>query len=102
MIKYPFLEKDITIGVTVPSSRVPTELHELLKTSCNRLKRKGYTVICGDTAWTQDKAKSASALKRAEEFNKMMINDDIHIIIPPWGGSCLLKLLNLLTLKIFK
>jgi len=40
-----------------------------LKTACNRLKRKGYTVICGDTAWTQDKAKSAPASKRAEEFN---------------------------------
>jgi len=69
MIQYPFLEKEITIGFTAPSSGVPTELHELLKTACNRLKRKGYTVICGDTAWTQDKAKSAPASKRAEEFN---------------------------------
>lgn len=94
MIQYPFLEKEITIGVTAPSSGVPTELHELLKTACNRLKRKGYSVICGDTAWTQDKAKSAPASKRAEEFNEMMMNDDIHIIIPPWGGELLIETLE--------
>ncbi|QGG51831.1 S66 family peptidase [Lysinibacillus pakistanensis] len=94
MIQYPFLEKEITIGVTAPSSGVPTELHELLKMVCNRVKRKGYSVICGDTAWTQDKAKSAPASKCAEEFNEMMMNDDIHIIIPPWGGELLIETLE--------
>ena len=49
MIKYPFLEKEI-IGVTAPSSSVPTELHEILKTACIRMEKKGYKVICGDTA----------------------------------------------------
>lgn len=48
-IKYPFLEKGI-IGVTAPSSSVPTELHEILKTACIRMEKKGYKVICGDTA----------------------------------------------------
>lgn len=99
MIQYPILEKEITIGVTAPSSGVPTELHELLKTACNRLKRKGYSVICGDTAWTQDKAKSAPASKRAEEFNEMMI---FILLFHHGEGSYLLKLLNLLTLIIFK
>jgi len=102
MIQYPFLEKEITIGVTAPSSGVPTELHELLKTACNRLKRKGYSVICGDTAWTQDKAKSAPASKRAEEFNEMMMNDDIHIIIPPWGGELLIETLEFIDFDIIQ
>ncbi|RJS50290.1 S66 peptidase family protein [Bacillus sp. PK3_68] len=94
MIKYPFLEKGTTIGVTAPSSGVPTELHELLKAACSRMETKGYKVICGDTAWTQDKARSASAKKRAEEFNKMMLDEDIHIIIPPWGGELLIETLE--------
>ncbi len=94
MIEYPFLEKGTTIGVTAQSSGVPRELHELLKTACNRMEKKGFNVICGDTAWTQDKAKSAPAKKRAEEFNKMMLNENIHLIIPPWGGELLIETLE--------
>jgi muramoyltetrapeptide carboxypeptidase len=94
MIEYPFLEKGTTIGVTAPSSGVPSELHNLLNTACNRLEKKGFNVICGDTAWTQDKAKSAPAKKRAEEFNKMMLNENIHLIIPPWGGELLIETLE--------
>jgi len=61
MITYPFLEKGAMIGVTAPSSGVEPELHELIKQSCERMKLNEFNVICGDTIWTQDKAKSASA-----------------------------------------
>ncbi|WP_418300879.1 S66 family peptidase [Lysinibacillus fusiformis] len=94
MINYPFLKEDMTIGVTAPSSGVPVELHDLLKTACTRMENKGFRVICGETAWTQDKAKSAPAIKRAEEFHHMMANDDIDIIIPPWGGELLIEILE--------
>lgn len=94
MIKYPVLEKGTTIGVTAPSSGVPAELHELLKTACSRMETKGFNVIFGDTVWTQDKAKSAPAKKRAEEFNKMMLDNTFHIIIPPWGGELLIEMLE--------
>lgn len=94
MIKYPRLEKDATIGVTAPSSGVPEGLHEMFKQSCERLKSKGFHIICGDTVWTQEKAKSASAEKRADEFNEMMGADHINIIIPPWGGELLIEILE--------
>ncbi|MEH7009323.1 S66 peptidase family protein [Neobacillus niacini] len=94
MITYPVLEKKATIGVTAPSSGVEAELHELVKGSCSRLEEKGYRVICGDTVWTQDKAKSASANKRAQEFNSMMQNDEMDLIIPPWGGELLIEILE--------
>jgi len=61
MIRYPFLEEGATIGVTAPSSGVQVELHDWLKLSCSRIKMKGFNVICGETVWTQDKAKSAPA-----------------------------------------
>ena len=58
------------------------------------MKQKGFSVICGETVWTQDKAKSAPAKKRADEFNEMMRDDKIDIIIPPWGGELLIEILE--------
>jgi len=94
MIIYPFLEKDATIGVTAPSSGVQVELHDMFKLACSRIEMKGYKVICGDTVFSQDKAKSSPAKKRADEFNEMMKNDLIDIIIPPWGGELLIEMLE--------
>ncbi|QOV12003.1 S66 family peptidase [Viridibacillus arvi] len=94
MIKYPFLERDAIIGVTAPSSGVQVELHYMFKQSCERLKSKGFKIICGETVWTQEKAKSAPAEKRADEFNEMMRDDNINIIIPPWGGELLIEILE--------
>ncbi|TFB13775.1 LD-carboxypeptidase [Filobacillus milosensis] len=91
MIKYPSLEKNSTIGVTAPSSGVPGELHKLLHTASDSLKEKGYNITFGDTVWSQNKAKSASAKKRAEEFNQMMLDENIDLIIPPWGGELLIE-----------
>lgn len=59
MIKYPSLEKGATIGVTAPSSGVQIELHDMFKLACSRMEMKGFSIICGDTVWTQNKAKSA-------------------------------------------
>lgn len=94
MIKYPILNQGATIGVTAPSSGVPTELHGLLETASNRLESRGFKVNFGDTIWTQHKAKSAPAINRAKEFNLMMLNDQIQIIIPPWGGELLIELME--------
>jgi muramoyltetrapeptide carboxypeptidase len=94
MITYPSLEKRATIGVTAPSSGVEEELHELVKLSCSRLEERGYSIICGNTVWTQDKAKSSPAKKRAQEFNEMMKDETINLIIPPWGGELLVEILE--------
>jgi muramoyltetrapeptide carboxypeptidase len=94
MITFPFLEKKATIGVTAPSSGVEEDLHELVKLSCSRLEEMGYKVICRDTVWTQDKAKSAPAKKRAQEFNEMMKDETIDLILPPWGGELLIEILE--------
>jgi muramoyltetrapeptide carboxypeptidase len=94
MIQYPYIKKGATIGITAPSSGVQTELHEMIKLACSRMKSKGFNIICGDTVWTQDKAKSSPAKKRADEFNEMMNDDHIKIIIPPWGGELLIEILE--------
>ncbi|PGZ95220.1 LD-carboxypeptidase [Bacillus pseudomycoides] len=94
MIKYPFLQKGATIGVTAPSSGVDVALHNMFKQSCENMERKGYTVVCGETVWTQEKAKSSSAKKRANEFIEMMQDEKIDMIIPPWGGELLIEILE--------
>ncbi|MBT2697518.1 LD-carboxypeptidase [Bacillus sp. ISL-40] len=94
MITYPHLKKGATIGVTAPSSGVPPQLHEILKLACSRMEQRGFKVNCGETAWTQNKAKSAPALKRAAEFNTMMCDNEIDILIPPWGGELLIETLK--------
>ncbi|MGG0188564.1 S66 family peptidase [Bacillus rhizoplanae] len=94
MIKYPFLQKGTTIGVTAPSSGVDEALHNMFKQSCESMERKGYTVVCGETVWTEEKAKSSSAKKRANEFIEMMQDENIDMIIPPWGGELLIEILE--------
>lgn len=93
-MRYPILVPGATIGVTAPSSGVPSNLHELIQFACKRMEKKGYTVNCGDTVWTQFKAKSAPAKQRADEFNRMMSDDSIDIIVPPWGGELLIEILE--------
>ncbi|MEQ2525066.1 S66 peptidase family protein [Bacillaceae bacterium CLA-AA-H227] len=96
MIRYPILEKGATIGVTAPSSGVQSQLHELVKTAVTRLEERGFNVVCGETVWTQDKAKSAPAKVRAAELNQMMADEKIDLIIPPWGGELLIEMLEYL------
>ncbi|WML38213.1 LD-carboxypeptidase [Neobacillus sp. OS1-2] len=94
MITYPHLKEGASIGVTAPSSGIPAELHQLVTNSCTRLERSGFRMTCGETVWTQNKAKSASAIKRATEFNTFMADSEIDILIPPWGGELLIEILE--------
>lgn len=94
MIKYPFLTNGATIGVTAPSSGIEVDLHKMLELACSRMEARGFNVICGETVWTQKKAKSAPAKQRAQEFNEMMQDDHIDAIIPPWGGELLIEILE--------
>ncbi|MFE4710363.1 S66 peptidase family protein [Paenibacillus sp. NPDC056722] len=94
MIRYPFLEKNATIGVTAPSSGVSAKGHDLFKLACERMEEKGFKVVCGDTVWTQHKAKSAPAPVRGKEFNAMMGDEAIGMIFPPWGGELLIEMLE--------
>jgi len=94
MIIYPILNKNVTIGVTAPSSGVQEELHPMFKSACERMKNKGFHVVCGETVWTEEKAKAASAKKRANELMEMMQNENIDLIIPPWGGELLIEILE--------
>lgn len=87
MITYPLLNDGAAIGVTASSYGVSPLDRKLFEQACERMKEKGYRVYCGETVFKQNKAKSASGKIRAEEFNAMMQEDAIDLIIPPWGGN---------------
>jgi muramoyltetrapeptide carboxypeptidase LdcA involved in peptidoglycan recycling len=97
MIQYPkALQTGQTIGITAPSSGVDSELHDLIHLSKKQFENRGYNIVIGETVWTQYKAASSSKEKRAAELNSMLQSQDIHAIIPPWGGEILQEILPLI------
>ncbi|PFA67046.1 LD-carboxypeptidase [Bacillus sp. AFS015802] len=96
MITYPLLKGNSTVGLTAPSSGVPHELHDLLKKAIAKMEEKGYVIECGETVWKQHKAKSAPAKERADELNRMLQDESISLIAPPWGGELLIEVLELI------
>ncbi|TVT29873.1 LD-carboxypeptidase [Salinicoccus cyprini] len=94
MIQFPVMKKNATIGITAPSSGVPEDLHDILKSAIGRMEQKGYSFKIGETAWTDDKARSASAEKRAVELKEMLADETVDMIIPPWGGELLIEMLE--------
>lgn len=95
MIRYPAKTLK-TIGVTAPSSGVGKEQHHLLEQAIARQQQNGFQIKTGETAWTQELAKSAPAKKRADEFMEMMGDPEIDFIFPPWGGELLIEMLEYL------
>lgn len=93
-IIYPVLSSPATIGVTAPSSGLHQLDYSILERAIEKIESKGYKVKVGDTSWTQHKAKSAPAKTRAFELNKMLQDDSIHFIFPPWGGELLIEILE--------
>ncbi|WP_312886460.1 LD-carboxypeptidase [Paenibacillus foliorum] len=65
-------------------------MHKLVKKAIVRLEEKGYLVACGETVWTQRKAKSALATVRAAELSALLQDEGIGLIFPPWGGELLI------------
>lgn len=93
MIKYPDLKDNFTIGITAPSSGIEDELHYFVDEIKERFRNQAKLVF-GKTTFNQHKAKSADAVTRANELNQLFQNDEIDIIIPPWGGGLAIEILD--------
>lgn len=96
-IRYPkALKMYQVIGVTALSSGVASELHHLLRKAAHQFERRGYAVNLGETVWTSEKLTSAPKEIRVAEFMEMMMDDEVKVVIPPWGGEFLVEILPLL------
>lgn len=99
MVYYPQLKAGDTIGVTASSSGVDENLHHLVHQSISKMEKRGYKIICGDTVWKQEKASAGPASIRGQEFNNMMKDPAVDMIIPPWGGELLIEILEYIDFK---
>ncbi len=83
------------VGVTSPSSGISPDLEERLQFCIDYVRSFGYEVRLGDCLFSTGIV-SASAQARADELTRMLLDDDIAIIVPPWGGELLINILPLL------
>ncbi len=103
MIQYPHLKKGQTIGVTAPSSGVQPSLHEMFQLSCDRMKKRDAMKSYVKRQYgSRKKSKSAPAIIRANELQRMMTCHEIDHIIPPWGGQLLIEVLEHLDFSVMQ
>jgi muramoyltetrapeptide carboxypeptidase len=96
-IKYQVhLKKGDTIAVTAPSSGVDEKLHHILYKAKENVEKLGYEVTFGSCLLEQRKCVSAPKEKRASELMSFLLNDEVKLIMPPWGGEFLMDILPLL------
>jgi muramoyltetrapeptide carboxypeptidase len=92
-VRYPAsLAPGDRIGVTAPSSGVPTRLLPRLEVCLQDLRDRGYDVVVGECL---DGAGivSAPAAERAAELQAMLVDPLVRAVVPPWAGELAVELL---------
>jgi muramoyltetrapeptide carboxypeptidase LdcA involved in peptidoglycan recycling len=82
------------IAVTAPSSGVEPPLHPRLDLCMQHLRAQGFSVEQGQCLRAELRSASASAARRASELRVLLERDDIHAVIPPWGGELAIEILE--------
>jgi muramoyltetrapeptide carboxypeptidase LdcA involved in peptidoglycan recycling len=95
-IRYPSsLKPGEIVGVTAPSTGVAPDLEPRLQFCIEVVRGFGYEVRLGECL-RSDGIVSASAQARADELTTMLLDDEVAIVVPPWGGELLINMLPLL------
>ncbi|WP_206715148.1 S66 family peptidase [Cellulosimicrobium arenosum] len=98
MVHYPRpLRPGDVVGVTAPSSGLPTPLRGRLDVAVEWLRDRGYVVVLGECLDGASHV-SAPAAERAAELMAMLRDPQIRAVVPPWGGETAIDLLPLLDL----
>ena len=85
-VRYPEpLRPGDRIGVTSPSSGVPSSLRPRLDVAVRTVKERGYDVVVGECMDGSTHV-SAPAAERAAELTAMLTDLAIRAIVPPWAG----------------
>ncbi len=94
MIYPKFLEKGTVIGVPAPSSGAYTQLNvNRFNNAKLKLEEMGYKCILSENIEKNIKARSSTAIKRAQEINKMFESKEINFIMCACGGEFLVEIL---------
>ena len=90
------LKKGSRVAITAFSSGI-TERHEKRFLEVVRtLSERGYDVVVGECLRSGRKNASAPKEQRADELMRLLTDDHIDAIAPPWGGELAMELLPLL------
>ena len=85
-MKAPKLTKDFTVGVFSSSSPVSATVPIRYNRGKEYLLSKGIHVIDGNLFGKRDHYRSGSIKERADEFNQLLYNDDVDILMAAIGG----------------
>ncbi len=98
-LKYPApLHPGDVIGVTAPSTGVPEALRARYAFCAEQVGARGFKVRTGQCVFGEGVV-SAPREARAEELMRMLMDERIAMVFPPWGGELAIDLLPLLDFK---
>lgn len=93
-IRYPRpLRKGDLIGVTSPSSGIGESMRARFEFCKRRIEEQGFRVRVGDLLYSEGIV-SAPATARAEELMNMLLDPEVALVMPPWGGELLINILE--------
>jgi muramoyltetrapeptide carboxypeptidase LdcA involved in peptidoglycan recycling len=85
-IRYPkALRPGGLIGVTAPSAGIAPALEPRLQYGLSTLRALGYATREGRCLRASGTV-SAPPTERAAELQRMLLDPDIALVLPPWGG----------------
>lgn len=95
------LQNDDTIGVLALSNPVyETEVAEWVNRGVQSLKNEGFRVLLGSTLFTKNHYTSAIAANRWNDFEKMIRNPSIKVIMTAIGGENAHQILPLIDFEL--
>ncbi len=94
-MRYPkFIKSGDCIGVPAPSSGAYDDFHvRKYENAKMNLEKLGYKIVLSENINKSEKCRSASAVERAEEINKMFEDKSIDFIMCAAGGEFLVEIL---------
>lgn len=102
-MKYPRrLQKGDKVGICAPSMGITGVYLKRLDKAKEYFSNLGYECIETKSVRSVYKLTSESKEIRAKEFMELYLNDDINLIIPPWGGEFLMEILPCLDFEEIK
>lgn len=101
-MRYPnFLKPNATIGLVAPSFGISGEPYTTKFTNGKKkFVELGYTFKEASSIYTLQKARSASAKQRADEFMRMYLDDSVDFIFSVAGGELMCEILPYLDFKL--
>ena len=94
-MKFPkFISKGSVIGVVAPSDGADNELKvKRFKNACKKLESLGYKIKLSDNVFNSFMGRSTNEKQRAKEFNEMVSDNSVDLIMCASGGEFLLEIL---------